>query len=65
MSGAELLSILKRLAPDLKVIAASGYLEPELKAEIFDQGAIDFLPKPYMASELLKRISRALTQQIE
>ncbi len=65
MSGGELLSILKKLAPELRVIAASGYLEPELKAEIFDQGAIDFLPKPYMASELLKRINRALNQQPE
>ena len=60
MSGAELLSILRRLAPDLRVIAASGYLEPELKAEIIDQGAIDFLPKPYMASDLLRKINRAL-----
>lgn len=65
MSGAELLTILRRLAPELRVIAASGYIEPELKAEIIEQGAIDFLPKPYMASDLLRRINRALNLQAE
>lgn len=61
MNGSELLAILKKLDPEVKVIAASGYLEPELKSELFEQGAIDFLPKPYMATDLLKRINRALS----
>ena len=60
MTGAELLSILKKLDPAVRVIAASGYLEPEIKVEIFEKGALDFLSKPYMASEMLKKINQAL-----
>lgn len=64
MNGSELLSVLKKLNPDIRVIAASGYLEPELKTEIFQQGAVDFLTKPYMAAEMLKKISQALHLQL-
>lgn len=63
MTGGELLSVLKKLDPEVRVIAASGYLEPELKVEIFEQGAVDFLSKPYMASEMLKKINEALNPQ--
>lgn len=63
MTGAKLLSVLKKLDPEVRVIAASGYLEPEIKVEIFEQGAVDFLSKPYMASEMLKKINHALNTQ--
>lgn len=63
MTGGELLSVVKKLHPAARVIAASGYLEPEIKSEIFSEGALDFLSKPYMSSELLLKISRALNLQ--
>lgn len=64
MTGGELLSIVKKLQPGARVIAASGYIEPEVKSEIFSEGAIDFLSKPYMGSELLAKINRALNPQV-
>lgn len=60
MTGAEVLSELKKITPGVKVIAASGYLEPEIKAGIFEAGASDFLPKPYRVVELLGKITMAL-----
>ena len=45
---------IKKENPDEKIVIASGYLEPELKAEI-DQVGIDyFLHKPYMLDEVVK-----------
>ncbi len=60
MSGSEVLVELKILNPGVKVILASGYLEPELKADAFEAGALDFLPKPYRVEELLEKVHRAL-----
>lgn len=60
MSGAEVLAGLLLLNPHVKVISASGYLEPEVEADAFEIGALDFLPKPYKVEELLMKVHRAL-----
>ena len=60
MSGAEVLGELKTLNPGVKVILASGYLEPEIKADAFEAGAAGFLPKPYNVEELLAKVHTAL-----
>lgn len=60
MSGTEVLSGLLLLNPFAKVISASGYLEPEVKADALDIGALDFLAKPYRVEELLTKVHRAL-----
>ncbi len=60
MSGAEVLAKLKVLNPSVKVILASGYLEPEITRDAFQIGALDFMPKPYRTDDLLMRIHDAL-----
>ena len=51
---------LKVINPGVKVILASGYLEPEVKAEVFRDGVLDFIPKPYDPDEILTKIRAAL-----
>ena len=60
MSGSEVLAGLLLLNPHVKVISASGYLEPEVKTDAYEIGALDFLPKPYLLDELLMKVHRAL-----
>jgi nitrogen-specific signal transduction histidine kinase/CheY-like chemotaxis protein len=60
MSGTEVLAGLLLLNPRVKVISASGYLEPEVKADAYEIGALDFLAKPYLVEELLMKVHRAL-----
>jgi len=60
LSGPEVLARLISLNTSVKVIAASGYLEPEVKAGAFQIGAVDFLPKPYLIEDLLMRVHRVL-----
>ena len=52
---------LRRMQPDLRVIYASGFVEPErLKLEVEGSGAL-FLPKPFTPSGLVDCVQRCLT----
>jgi two-component system cell cycle sensor histidine kinase/response regulator CckA len=42
--------------PDAKVVIASGYLEPEVKAEIDRAGVKYFLSKPYRPDEVVQAL---------
>jgi CheY-like chemotaxis protein len=44
------------------MVIASGYLEPETKAEIFAAGVRDFIQKPYTPNALLNSIRMVLDQ---
>ncbi len=60
MSGEQLLRALKNLKPDVPVLIASGYIEPEQKAKLFEGGAADILLKPYEISSALKKVRKVL-----
>ncbi len=60
VSGSEVLAELVLLNPSVRVISASGYVQPEVKTDAFVTGAMDFLPKPYLVDELLTKVQRAL-----
>src|SRR5262245_6202221 len=53
IAGRDVLLKIKNENPDVKIIIASGYLEPELKAEIEQAGVKYFLHKPYMLDEMV------------
>lgn len=60
LDGAALFSALKDVNPSVKAILASGYLEPNLKSELLKAGAKDFVQKPYVPAEVLKRIREVI-----
>jgi CheY-like chemotaxis protein len=60
LDGAEVFSMLRLRDPSVKVILASGYLEPQYKSELLKSGARDFLQKPYDPEEVLKKIREVL-----
>ena len=60
LGGWEALQKMKEINPDIKVILASGYLDPELKADMLKSGAKDFIQKPYVAQDILKRVRSIL-----
>ena len=51
---------MKHINQNVKVILASGYLDPRMKAEILEGGIKAFIGKPYSTHEILKRIREAL-----
>jgi len=60
ISGRDVLLEIKNDNPDVKIIVASGYLEPELKAEVDRAGVNHFLHKPYMLDEVVKAVQSVI-----
>ena len=63
LDGSEMFTMLKMRDPDVKVILASGYLEPNYKRELLKAGAKDFVQKPYETEEVLKKIRAILDRK--
>ncbi|MBN1398362.1 MAG: PAS domain S-box protein [Bacteroidetes bacterium] len=60
MTGNEEFNKLKEIDPNVSVIFASGFFEPDVKSELLKAGARGFLQKPYMPDEILRVIREAL-----
>jgi CheY-like chemotaxis protein len=56
VAGGDVLLKIKNENPDVKVVIASGYLEPKLRSEIDRAGVKYFLPKPYRPDEVVKAL---------
>ncbi len=63
MDGAASVQELYKINPHLKIIAASGLTETDKLAKIEDNRVYTFLPKPYTAEILLKKIHEILDAQ--
>jgi len=59
MNGAEVLTHLRRIRPDLPVVLMSGYHEDELSAEL-SSGIDGFVQKPFTPADLASRMRIAL-----
>lgn len=55
--------MLKEINPQVKVILTSGYLDPKIKSELVQGGAMDFIAKPYVAETVLQSIAQALSTE--
>ena len=60
MSGDELFKNLTQTYPDIKVIFASGFIDPQTRSEMYKAGVKFIIQKPYFASEVLQRIRDVL-----
>jgi CheY-like chemotaxis protein len=60
MTGESVLKRLRELNPQVKVILASGFLDPEQKSDLFKAGLAGFLQKPFLPALLLKTIREIL-----
>ncbi len=56
LGGWEVFQRLRKLNPDIKCVLASGFFDPDLKAEMISEGAKDFVEKPYIPNLILSRI---------
>ncbi|MCX6144303.1 MAG: PAS domain S-box protein, partial [Ignavibacteriales bacterium] len=60
LAGSEVFLRLKQNNPEIKVVLASGFLEPALKAEMVKAGAKEVIQKPYQPNEFLRSVRKAL-----
>jgi len=56
VAGFDVLRKIKNENPDVKVVIASGYLEPKLRSEIDRAGVKHFLSKPYRPDEVVRTL---------
>ena len=63
-NGAETLQFLRKLCPQVKVLAVSGVSIKELPTE-FREGVERFVPKPFSSGDLLKTIEQLLQETPE
>jgi two-component system, cell cycle sensor histidine kinase and response regulator CckA len=60
MDGVEEFTKLKELNPNVKVIMASGYFEPDVKVNLMRSGVKGFIQKPYTPDLVLLKIREVL-----
>ena len=60
MDGAAMIQVLMRMAPEVRIIAASGLSANNLKAREMSPVLKHFIPKPYTAETLFKMLSSVL-----
>ena len=61
ISGLEVLKATKKINPQTVVIMISAYTTTETAVESMNEGAFDFVPKPFNNQELKQTITNALT----
>lgn len=63
LGGWEMFQRMRELKPDVQAILASGYFDPNLKLDMLRAGARDFIQKPYISDEILRRIREILDER--
>jgi FixJ family two-component response regulator len=54
---------MKEENPNVRVVIASGYLEPKMKAEMSCAGVRHFVNKPYMLTEVVETIQSLIEKR--
>ncbi|MEK7249932.1 MAG: response regulator [Bacteroidota bacterium] len=60
IGGVELIEKVRKMKPSLKIIGASGFGRNNVREEVMQAGADEFMPKPYVTSDLLDLAKRLL-----
>ena len=60
LSGLDLLASLRRLGSAARVIVVTGYPTMKTTVQSMQSGAFEYLPKPFLPSELRSAVARAL-----
>jgi len=60
MNGMDVCAQIKKINPKSRVIVATGYLDPEMKAEFQKVGIEHFLYKPYDLTKVLKEVREVI-----
>ncbi|MCX6141649.1 MAG: ATP-binding protein [Ignavibacteriales bacterium] len=60
LDGAAVFTSMKDIDPNVKIILASGYLDPNLKSNLLRSGAKEFIQKPYSPNLVLRKIREVL-----
>ncbi|MEW6510280.1 MAG: PAS domain S-box protein [Bacteroidota bacterium] len=60
MDGVAVYTTLREFDPSCRIIMASGYVDPEIRARVAGARDSDFIQKPYVPTEMLRKIREIL-----
>jgi PAS domain S-box-containing protein len=60
MDGQECFALLKALDPNVKVVIATGHAREGVAQNVLDEGALQFVQKPFVKADLARAVSKAL-----
>lgn len=63
MSGEKMYELIKRIKPSIRIIFATGYIEPSVKESLIQKGAKEFIQKPYNFTEFLQKVREVLDKE--
>ena len=63
MTGWQVFSKMQQENPDVRVVIASGYLEPKRKADMTCAGVKDFVTKPYRLDDVVRTIENVIERK--
>ncbi len=65
LGGWEACQEMQKINPNIKVVIASGYLDPTAKQDMMQGGVHEFVHKPYLAKELTAKLREMLDERAE
>jgi two-component system cell cycle sensor histidine kinase/response regulator CckA len=63
MNGMDVCTQVKKINPNMRMIVATGFLDPGMKSEFLKAGIRHFLYKPYNLLEVLKLVREVLDEK--
>jgi two-component system, cell cycle sensor histidine kinase and response regulator CckA len=60
VTGSEVIRMMKRQDPRVKIIVTTGYLEPELQSELLAADVKEYIYKPYSVDHVLAKLQSVL-----
>jgi signal transduction histidine kinase/ActR/RegA family two-component response regulator len=63
LGGFEACLKMRKINPKLKILFASGFLDPRIRGEMQKMDAVDFVQKPYAPAEVLKKMRELLDKK--
>ena len=63
LSGIELVTALKAINPEVKVIISSGFIDNTLREDMVSVGVTDYIMKPFAVFEILTKLRRVLEME--
>ncbi|MFN0157934.1 MAG: response regulator [Bacteroidota bacterium] len=65
LGGVDLIEKVRALKPTVRIIGSSGYGRANVRKEVLAAGADDFMPKPFVAAELVLKAKKMLGIDVE
>jgi CheY-like chemotaxis protein len=63
LTGIDEFKKLKEIDPNVRVVFASGFFDPDVKSELLKAGAKGFIQKPYEANDILRIVRETLDKK--